>query len=605
MNGKKKTGMTIITPTDDADLPRRYADFPTLVDAVEYAASGVRGMNFYSSRGDLKDALTYKEMRDRAVEIGRRLSGLGVEKGDRIALIADTSSDFICFFVGAQYVSVLPVPLPLPTSFGGRDGYVDQLARQLESCGASVVITPENMKDLTLEAAARFDMKFAGTPEEFEAVATELADLRLPEPDDLSYLQYSSGSTRFPHGISVTHRSLMVNCRGMGFTGVQIQDGDRCVSWLPFYHDMGLVGMFLTSLTCQVSADYLSTEDFARRPLMWLSIMSRNKGTVTYSPTFGYDICARRIGPDALAQLDLSHCRVAGIGGDMVRPDVMAQFSETFAPAGFDARALMPSYGLAECTLAVSFMPAGRGIETDLVDEAKLSGKALGGQNSNSAGNSNVLGHKVPNGNGSDGDARFRAMVNCGVPLPDYELEIRAENGALQPDHEIGRVFVRGESVMQGYYNDEEATRQVLSPDGWLDTGDMGYMLDSSLFIVGRSKDLIIVNGKNHWPQDIEWAAEQLPGIRNGDIAAISVPGEDQEEVLAVLVHCRLREDMDRQEFAEQVKSCILDATGVNCRIELVPPRTLPRTSSGKLARAKARTNFLDGDLAAPSDRQN
>ena len=589
------------TPTLDADLPRRFADFPTLVDAVEYAARGVRGINFYSSRGELEEVVSYRELRDQAVDIGARLVGAGFEAGERIALIAQTSADFVRFFIGCQYASVLPVPLLLPTSFGGHEGYVRQLARQMDSCGATAIITPEIMKDLVLEAASDERFRFKGTPEEFFATATEKGELRLPQSDDLTYLQYSSGSTRFPHGIAVTHKSLMSNCNGMGYHGVKLVDDDRCVSWLPFYHDMGLVGTFLTSLTCQVTVDYLATEDFARRPMMWLSLMSRNKATIAYSPTFGFDICARRLGPEALAALDLSKWRVAGIGGDMIRPDVMERFAEAFAPAGFKPTTFVASYGLAECTLAVSFMPVDTGIQIDLMDERVLSGE-LSSQAAKydsvdgSYGVGPINGHIVASPNHADG---CRSVVNCGRPLPDYDVEIRDTHQNILDDHEIGRLFLRGLSIMREYFGDPESTRQVLSEDGWLDTGDMGYMLDGYLYIVGRAKDLIIVNGRNHWPQDIEWAVEQLPGMRSGDIAAISLPGEDAEEVPVVLVQCRLRDPEARREFARQVRTQISTAVGISCRIELVAPRTLPRTSSGKLSRARARAEFISGGLTA------
>lgn len=577
--------MTQPTPTIDNTLELKHATFDTLIEAVEYAAKGVRGINFYSSRGELVKALTYKELRDRAEDIGKRLVGMGYEKGERIALIADTSADFVCFFVGCQYASLLPVPLPLPTSFGGREGYVDQLAGQMESCGASAVVTPENMLELVLDAAKRFNFSFQGTPAQFYEKATSIGDVRLPKADDLAYLQYSSGSTRFPHGVSVTHKSLMINCHDMGKHGVHLTESDRCLSWLPFYHDMGLVGTFLTSLTCQTTVDYLPTEDFARRPMTWLHLLSKNKNTVTYSPTFGYDICARRAGKSSMEGLDLSSWKVAGIGGDMIRVDVMKNFAEKFAPAGFKPSTFVPSYGLAECTLAVSFMPIGVGIMVDKVDERVISGEKQA---------------QVPFGarlNGmTNGQTNgFRDVVNCGVPLPSYELEIRDENGTAMADHNIGRIFVRGESVMRDYYNDPEATKACLTPDGWLNTGDMGYMHAGSLYIVGRAKDLIIINGKNHWPQDLEWAVEQIDGIRSGDSAAISLPGEQDEEIPTLLVQCRLRDEDERNAFISEIKIQVMKATGIQCQIELVPPRTLPRTSSGKLSRVKARAQFLSG----------
>lgn len=591
--------MTEAIPTVDPDLPRRFADFPTLVDALEYAAKGVKGINFYSGRGVLEDVATYRDLRDQAEDIGRRLVAAGFAPGDRIALIAQTSADFIRFFLGCQYASVLPVPLPLPTSFGGHEGYVRQLARQMESCGATAVVTPEIMKDLVLEAASDPRFRFKGTAQDFFDMATEIGEPHLPQPDDLTYLQYSSGSTRFPHGIAVTHKSLMSNCHGMGFEGVKLEHEDRCVSWLPFYHDMGLVGTFLTSLCCQVTVDYMATEDFARRPMTWLNLMSRNKGTITYSPTFGYDLCARRVGAEALAALDLSAWRVAGIGGDMIRPDVMNKFAENFAPAGFRPTTFVASYGLAECTLAVSFMPVGVGIRIDQVDERVLAGEITGASAEDadsSYGVGPINGHIVAGPNHANG---FRSVVDCGLPLPEYEIAIRDSDGVAVDNREIGRVFLRGPSIMREYFGDPESTRQVLSEDGWLDTGDMGYMLDGHLYIVGRAKDLIIVNGRNHWPQDIEWVVEQLPGMRSGDIAAISLPGEGSEEVPAVLVQCRLRDPQARREFAQQVRARINTAVGINCRIELVAPRTLPRTSSGKLSRVRARAQFISGGLTA------
>lgn len=583
------------TPTIDPVTPRRFADFGTLVEAVDYAASGIRGVNFYSARGDLVEALPYSEMRLRGIAIARRLITFGVERGARVALIAETSSDFIAFFIGCQYASVLPVPLPLPTSFGGRVGYVAQLSGQITSCGASALIGPGTMDEFLAETGSETDLDFVGNWEAFLALPEGDAELRLPEPDDLAYLQYSSGSTRFPHGIAVTHRSLMANTRGMGHTnGVDLQENDRCVSWLPLYHDMGLVGTFLTCVACQASADYLATEDFARRPLQWLRILTRNKGTVTYGPTFGFDICARRVKDSDLADLDLSSLRVTGIGAEMIRPDVMSAFADKFASTGFKATSFVPSYGLAECTLAVSFVPPGRGIETVDVDERILSGE-IGAEELAQNGH-------VTNGNGANGmhhDVKTRAVVNCGYPLPDYEVEIRAPDSSLLGERGIGQIFVRGESVMREYFNDPEATAEVLSKDRWLDTGDMGFMHEGSIFIIGRAKDMIIVNGRNYWPQDIEWPVEQLPGVRNGDIAAISAPGSNQEEVTTVLVHCRVLEPEKRQEFADMIKQQVMQSTGAICQVGLVPPRSLPRTSSGKLSRTKARTQFLTGGIAA------
>jgi len=312
-------------------------------------------------------------------------------------------------------------------------------------------------------------------------------------------------------------------------------------------------------------------------------MISRNPGnTASYSPTFGYDICARRISSqtNVAERFDLSRWRIAGNGADMIRPDVMQSFVNAFAPAGFKASAFTPSYGLAEAVLAVTVMPPGEGIKVELVEEERLSGTPRD----------------------ISRPARYRAIVNCGKPVPDMEVFISGENGSKREDHQIGKVWCRGPSVMHSYFRDKDATDDCLvaSEDGkgpWLDTGDMGYTADGYLFIVGRAKDMIIINGKNHWPQDIEWAVEQLPGFNHGDIAAFSLEQENGEEAPAVLVHCRVSDPVERVKLRDEIANKVRSITGMGCVVELVPPRTLPRTSSGKLSRAKAKKLYLAGEI--------
>ncbi|GHD00315.1 fatty acyl-AMP ligase [Novosphingobium pokkalii] len=563
------------TPNDDAQ-PRRYADFATFCDALDYAAQGERGFNFHDPRGTLKQVYPFAQLRSDALVAARRLVARGVKPGDRLALIAETGPEFAALFCGAVYAGAWPVPLPLPTSFGGKENYIDQLAVQLASSDPVMLVYPDELAEMCGQAAAR-----QGCPglswAEFDAGALSDADLPQADPDAICYLQYSSGSTRFPHGVAVTHRALLANLAGHSH-GMEIGDGDRCVSWLPWYHDMGLVGCFLSPIANQVSVDYLKTEDFARRPLAWLDLISRNQGTtLSYSPTFGYDICARRISSqtNVADRFDLSRWRVAGNGADMIRPDVMQGFVNAFADAGFKASAFLPSYGLAEATLAVTIMPPGEGIRVELVEEERLSGSPRD----------------------LSRPARYRAIVNCGLPVLGMEVAIRGENGEVLEHHHIGKVWCRGSSVMHSYFRDPESTDACMV-DGWLDTGDMGYVnAQGYLFIVGRAKDMIIINGKNHWPQDIEWAVEQLPGFHQGDIAAFSVETENGEETPAVLVHCRVSDPEERVKLRDQIRDKVRSITGMNCVVELVPPRTLPRTSSGKLSRAKAKKLYLSGEI--------
>jgi len=569
------TATLVPTPNEDS-LERRFSDFGTFGEALDYAATGQRGLNFHDARGNLARVYPFSELRADALAVARRLVAQGVKPEDRIALIAETGTEFAALFCGTIYAGAWPVPLPLPTSFGGKDNYIEQLVVQLNSSDPSILFYPGEIAEMAGAAAARQGCQGVAFEDFLAQPAPDGIALPASAPDQICYLQYSSGSTRFPHGVAVTHEALLNNLAGHGH-GMKLVQTDRCVSWLPWYHDMGLVGCFLSPIANQVSADYLKTEDFARRPLAWLDMISRNPGTtLSYSPTFGYDICARRISSQShvAERFDLSRWRIAGNGADMIRPDVMQGFVNAFAEAGFKAAAFLPSYGLAEATLAVTIMPPGEGIRVELVEEERLSG--------------------CPRD--LSRPARYRAIVNCGKPVRDMVVEIRGERGLGLADHHIGKVWCKGPSVMHSYFRDPESTEACLV-DGWLDTGDMGYMADGYLFIVGRAKDMIIINGKNHWPQDIEWAVEQLPGFHQGDIAAFSVQADNGEEVPAVLVHCRVSDPEERRRLHDQIKDKVRSITGMNCVVELVPPRTLPRTSSGKLSRAKARNLYLAGEI--------
>ena len=574
--GKSTAGVAAPVPTPTADeLPRRLSDFETVGEALDYAARGRRGLNFHDARGTLVRPYPFAELREDAIANAWRLIARGIAPGDRIALIAETGPEFAALFFGAIYAGAWPVPLPLPTSFGGREAYIDQLGVQLRSSDPKLLLYPAELAAMA-GAAAEAGGVDASDWESFTAPKAIPAPLPQARPDDIAYLQYSSGSTRFPHGVAVTHHALLNNLAAHSH-GMEVIETDRCISWLPWYHDMGLVGCLLSPVANQVSVDYLKTEDFARRPLAWLDLISRNPGTsISYSPTFGYDICARRMSSQTRAseRFDLSRWRLAGNGADMIRPDVMQSFVDAFADAGFKASVFAPSYGLAEATLAVSIMPPGEGIVVELVEETELSGGDHAGER----------------------PQRYRAIVNCGKPARDMTVEIREEDGTPLPERAIGKVWCKGPSIMHGYFRDPEATAACLV-DGWLDTGDMGYLSDGYVYIVGRAKDMIIINGKNHWPQDIEWAVEQLPGFKAGDIAAFAITTPGGEETPAVLVQCRTSDNEERARLRDEIREKVRSITGMHCVVELVPPRTLPRTSSGKLSRAKARNLYLSGEI--------
>ena len=575
-NDHQGTSNAMLAPTATQDsLPRRFSDFDTLGEALDYAATGKRGLNFHDPRGQLARVYTYSSLRSDALENAKRLIGLGIAPSDRVALIAETGPDFAALFFGCIYAGAWPVPLPLPTSFGGRDAYIDQLAVQIKSADPKYLFYPCELETMAGDSARLCGVD-AMSWEDFVVLPPAAAPLPAAMPDDIAYLQYSSGSTRFPHGVAVTHRALLNNLAAHSH-GMNVQPSDRCVSWLPWYHDMGLVGCLLSPVANQVSTDYLKTEDFARRPLAWLDLISRNQGTtLSYSPTFGYEICARRVSSQthAAERFDLSRWRVAGNGADMIRPDVMQSFVDAYCDAGFKASAFLPSYGLAEATLAVSIMPPGEGITVDLVEECELAGTPAV----------------------ADQPKRFRAIVNCGKPVRDMKVEVRSDDGTVIAERALGKIWASGPSIMHSYFRDEAATTACLK-HGWLDTGDMGYISGGYVFVVGRVKDMIIINGKNYWPQDIEWVVEQLPGFKSGDIAAFAITTPSGEEAPAVLVQCRTTDPKERTRLRDTIREKVRAITGMNCVVELVPPRTLPRTSSGKLSRAKARNLYLSGEI--------
>ncbi len=567
------------TPTANSGLPKRHADFRTIAEALDYAALGATGINFYDARLAIVEALPYQTLREQALLLARKMLGAGLRPGDRVGLVAENHGDFARGFYACQYAGLIPAPLPLPAAFGGRQTYIAHLRRMLETARADALFGPSVLSAWLTEIADGLNLKLAGTLEILAPVPPIPGALPAQDENALGYLQFSSGSTRFPAGVAVTQRAFMANARGIGKHGLAIGEGDRAVSWLPFYHDMGLVGFFLLPMACQSTVDILSPRDFARRPLNWLNLISRNRATTAFSPSFGYELCTRRAETADLGELDLSSWRSAGIGGDMIRPSVLENFVVRFGPHGFNPGAFVPSYGMAEATLALSFTPPGRGARQDVVDSALLESRHLAAPLSDAAN-------------------RARSFVRCGYPLPGHEIEVRNETGVRLGERHVGRVYARGPSLMQGYFGAPEETARVLSDDGWLDTGDLGFFANGEIVISGRAKDLIIVNGRNLWPQDLEWTAEaELGLLRSNDVAVFSVEGETDEVVVA-LVQCRAGEPAERAVLATEIGNIFRARFGVETRVVLVPPHSLPLTSSGKMSRSRARAIYLAGGFS-------
>lgn len=549
--------------------------FDTLVSALEYAAQGITGYNFYDARGNLRSVLPYSLLRDNARNLAQRLSGLELEHGSRVAIIADTSPEFIELFFACRYAGLVPFAMPVPVNLGSHGIYVQQLKGLLESSQASVALANLDYINFLEEAAEKDNRSemdwYAGT---IKQTTNKKMALQPNQPNEIAYLQFTSGSTRMPRGVVITEHALMCNLKGIVRNGLEITPEDRSASWLPFYHDMGLVGLVLAPMVTQISVDYLATRDFAIRPLQWLKLISRNRCTVAFSQPFGLKLCTMRARESDLKDLDLSCWRAAGIGAEMIRPNTLRNFAEKFSSAGFNEKAFLPCYGLAESTLAVTFSKIGSGFNSIQIDSKILVDKRMAVRLQAEGRKSNEF-------------------VNCGKPLPGHIVRIVDEEDRPLEERMLGSVLVQGASIMSGYFNNPEETKNALKPESWLDTGDIGFLYEGDLYITGRRTDVIIINGRNIRAQDIEELAEQQPEVRSREASAFGVSNEDGSTTVVLVIECRLASLAERHTLSKRLQQLVYMAFGVNCIVELVPPHTLPRTSSGKLSRFAARQGYI------------
>jgi len=553
----------------------RHADFETLCEALDYAATCNTGFNYFDGKANLKTTLPYKDLKEKAVELAQRLVPFA-EKNARIGLAAVSTPEFAVMFMACQYAGLVPAPLPLPVTLGGRGSYERQLQRMADTGDFHALFCPSSMEPI-MSSALNDQAIPVMTFEEVNKLPMG-EEIRPFDKDDLCYIQYSSGSSSSPKGIIGTQSSVSANCHGIAKYGLAVNEQDRGTSWLPLYHDMGLIGFMLTPLMSQLSVDFIDPQDFTRRPITWLQLISDHKGTLSYSPTFGYELCVRRWRDDR--ELDLSSWRAAGIGGDMVRPEPLTEFQNLFETMGFVAGAFTPSYGLAETTLAATFSPMGQGLLKHTIDMERYerTSEAI------EATDVTKSEHK-------------RTFVACGRILPGHEIEIRDFDDNVLGGTQVGRICLKGPSVSPGYFQNTQATEAAFSSDGWLDTGDLGYWLDDQLVVTGRFKDLILWHGRNIWPQDIEWAAQAAAPHRCGRACSFAMGGAGDEKEVMLLLECRTRDSKLLDEIYKAVMAAIRLEVGVPVKLQLVPRGTMIITSSGKLSRARVKDKYLKGEI--------
>jgi fatty-acyl-CoA synthase len=544
---------------------------------VRAAASSAHGLRFVDRRE--RDVWhPWSEIAERAARCGGAMATLGVAPGDRVAIIAPTGIAFFDAFFGALWIGAVPVPLYPPVRLGRLEEYRRRTVAMLRSVDPALVVTDRSVSRILGTVLAEVDARWCRAGDLDGASGMPPVTL---DDDALGLIQFSSGTTVEPKPVALSLRALVAQTRILNGLWPPPPTGEESgVSWLPLYHDMGLIGCVLPALERPGTLTLIPPEIFVAQPAIWLRTISRVGATISPAPNFAYALCVDRIRDEDLEGVDLGPWWVALNGAEPVAASVLRRFVDRFADHGFRAEALTPVYGLSEAALAVTFSDLGRPFSSRTVDRTRLAEDGV-----------------------AETATHGTELVSVGRALPGFEIRVVDGSGTVVEDDVIGRVETRGPSLMDGYFGLPEATGAALR-DGWLDTGDEGFLADGELFLTGRAKDVVIVNGRNHLPSDIEHALDEVPGVRTGCTAAVSLAsGDGATERLLLLVESRDAASSDQQ--ATLVAACrdrVAAATGLMAdHIEILAPGTLPRTSSGKIRRQEARRRWQADALIAPS----
>jgi acyl-CoA synthetase (AMP-forming)/AMP-acid ligase II len=536
------------------------------------AAAQTETSLFFVNRKEEDQEVPMARVREQASSIAADLLARGVCKGDRVALVLPTCAEFVECFFGVLCAGAIPVPLYPPVRLGKLDEYHRRTAAMLQAVDAALVVSDERIRRFlgvaVQNATPRLGCVTASGLGGADAVEINMA------AEDVALIQFSSGTTRDPKPVALTHENLLFNLAAVAsYFAEEGTPNPVGVTWLPLYHDMGLIGNLLSAFYVPGPLVLLPPELFLAVPAAWLRAISRHRGTVSAAPNFAFGLCLKRIRDEELDAVDLSSWSLCLNGAEAVSAAVQRGFSERFGRWGFDASSLTPCYGMAETSLAVTFKPAGTLFKTLGVEADNLASAGV-----------------VEPGS--------KELVSVGRPLAGVEVEIRDDHSRPLPPDRVGRIFVRGPSVMAGYFGRADLTDQVLD-HGWLDTGDLGFVHEGELFVYGRHKETVIIRGANHVPQDFEAALEGLSGVRTGCAVAVGfVPAGEDDEALAMLVETTPDAPPG---LAGDVASRVWERTSIlAAHVELLAPGTLPRTSSGKMRRREARAQWLAGTLTAP-----
>jgi acyl carrier protein len=527
------------------------------------------------------ETISYARLWTDAGEVARGLTAAGVARGDTVALMLPTSSAFFQVFLGAMRIGAVPVPMYPPLRWTEIEEHVRGRASILANALARVLVTvPEALFIGQLVRAELPDLhaeirvaRLRGTGESDDVAAASGSDIAM--------LQYTSGSTGDPKGVILSHDNLLANIRAMG-SAAAVTSSDRFVSWLPLYHDMGLIGAWLATMYHAVPLVLMPPTSFLGRPSRWLWAIHRHRATISAGPNFAYEIAASKVRDEELTGLDLSSWRLAFNGAEPVRAATLERFVDRFAPYGFDRRALTPVYGLAESAVGLTFPPLGRGPLVERIDAGALADESKGTV-------------------ASPAQQSALEVVSCGRPLPRHEIRVVDDAGREVPERSEGRLEFRGPSATSGYYRNPNATARLFRGD-WLDTGDVGYIARGELFLTSRAKDLIKRGGHNIHPYDLEAAVGDVPGIRKGCVAVFGTTDRASgTERVIVVAETNQSEPSSRAALRERIMAlALIHLNGPADEVLLVPARSVLKTSSGKIRRAACRELYEKGLLDAP-----
>lgn len=520
--------------------------------------------------------ITCRDLTEASERVAAGLQHRGLEAGQTVAIMLPTCPEYFPVYVGILLAGGVPVPIYPPTHLAQVEEHVRRHVGIL--CNAQAVLLVTIPEARAVAWLLRVHVPSLGKVVSAQELL-QSRDSLTPVPmaaQDVAFIQYTSGSTGDPKGVVLTHANLLANIRAMG-QAIGLRPDDVFVSWLPLYHDMGLIGAWLGTLYFGIPLVVMSPLAFLARPVRWLQAIHAYRGTLSAAPNFAYELCVKKIADEELAGLDLSSWRLAFNGAETVLPETLMRFGGRFAQYGFHSEALTSVYGLAECSVGLAFPPSGRGPLVDRVQRASFT----------------HTGRAVP---AASDRVSALSFVSCGRPLPGHELRIVDASGHEVGERREGRLEFRGASATRGYFNNPKATSQLFR-EGWLDSGDRGYIAGGEVFLTGRVKDIVIRGGRNIYPHEVEEAVGEIPGVRKGCVVVFGSPDPASgTERLVVLVETRERSQGERQQLREAINTAVVAVLGEPAdEVVLAPPRTILKTSSGKLRRAATRALFESG----------